>query len=61
VLRSEGEAYHNTLKAAGTPSEIKMYAGVAHPFAHWDGVLDKAKEYVQGTINVLRKAHSVTS
>lgn len=58
VLRSEGEAYHATLKEAGTPSTYKMYAGVAHPFAHWEGVLDKAKEYVKDTISVLRKAHS---
>jgi len=61
VLRSEGEAYNDTLKKAGTPSEIKMYKGVAHPYAHWDGVLDKAKEYVQDTVSVLRKAHSVPS
>jgi len=61
VLRSEGEAYHEKLKGAGTSSTYKMYAGVAHPFAHWEGVLDKAKEYVRDTISTLRHAHSTPS
>jgi len=61
VLRSEGEVYHEKLKEAGTPSTYKMFPGVAHPFGHWEGVLDRAKEYVKDTINVLRQAHSTPS
>ena len=61
VLRSEGEAYHEKLKKSGTLSTYKMYAGVAHPFAHWEGVLDKAKEYVEDTISMLRQAYSTPS
>jgi len=57
VLCSEGVAYNEKLNRAGTHSTIKVYKGVAHPFGHWDAVLDKAKEYVQDTIRVLRTAH----
>jgi acetyl esterase/lipase len=61
VLRSEGEAYNSKLKEAGTPSTYKMFPGVAHPFAHWEGVLDKSKEYVRDTLSVIRQAHSTPS
>ncbi|KAE9966360.1 hypothetical protein BLS_007053 [Venturia inaequalis] len=57
VLLSEGEAYHAKLQEAGTPSTYKMYAGVAHPFGHWDAILNKAKEYVKDTIAVIKEAH----
>lgn len=39
------------------PPQSSMYTGVAHPFGHWDAILDKAKEYVRDTIAVLREAH----
>jgi acetyl esterase/lipase len=61
VLRSEGQAYNEKLNSAGTPSTIKIYKGVAHPFGHWDGELDKGKEYVADTFDVLRKAHAVAA
>jgi len=59
TLTSEGIAYHEVLTKAGTPSTLKIYEGCGHPFAHWDGELDKAKEYVQDTFAELRKAYKV--
>jgi acetyl esterase/lipase len=60
VLKDEGQAYHEMLQKAGVESQIKIYEGVAHPFGHWDGELEKAKEYVRDTIAVLRRAHAPT-
>ena len=57
VLHSEGVAYNDVLNRAGTPSTVKVYEGVCHPWGHWDGQLDKAKEYVDDTIDVLKKAY----
>ncbi|KAG0650162.1 AB hydrolase superfamily [Hyphodiscus hymeniophilus] len=59
TLTSEGIAYHEKLSAAGTPSTLKVYKGVGHPFGHWDGELEAAKEYVQDTIDALKKAYKV--
>jgi acetyl esterase/lipase len=59
TLTSEGIAYHEKLLAAGTPSELKVYKGCGHPFGHWDGELEAAKEYVQNTIAALKKAYTV--
>ncbi|KAH8646953.1 alpha beta hydrolase fold-3 domain-containing protein [Tricladium varicosporioides] len=59
TLTSEGIAYHEVLKKAGTPSTLKVYEGVGHPFGHWDGELEKGKEYVQDTIAALRNAYTV--
>ena len=58
TLTSEGIVYHEVLTRAGIPSTLKMYEGCGHPFGHWDGQLDKAKEYVQDTILALKKAYS---
>ncbi|KAI9729403.1 MAG: hypothetical protein M1834_006927 [Cirrosporium novae-zelandiae] len=57
-LCSEAVAYNEVLNKAGTPSTVKVYKGVCHPFAHWDGELDKAKEYVDDTTNALKKAYT---
>lgn len=59
TLTSEGIAYHEVLKKAGTPSELTVYEGCGHPFAHYDGELDKAKEFVRDSIAALRKAYTV--
>jgi len=58
VLRSEAEVYHEKLLKAGTKSSIKIYEGVAHPFGHWDGELERGKEYVNDTLVVLRAVHT---
>jgi acetyl esterase/lipase len=59
TLTSEGIEYHNVLKKAGTPSTLKVYEGCGHPFGHWDGQLDKAKEFVQDTISALKNAYQL--
>ncbi|KAE8452647.1 hypothetical protein EG329_013906 [Mollisiaceae sp. DMI_Dod_QoI] len=59
TLTSEGIAYHEVLTKAGTPSTLKVYEGCGHPFGHWDGELDKAKEFVEDTIAALKKAYTV--
>lgn len=56
TLTSEGIAYHEKLVKAGTPSTLKVYKGVGHPWGHWDAELDKAKEFVQDSIDALKKA-----
>lgn len=59
VLVDEGIAYDKKLNESGTKSAIKIYKGVCHPFGHMDGELEKAKEYVADTLEVLKKAHQV--
>jgi acetyl esterase/lipase len=59
TLTSEGIAYHKKLLSAGTPSALKVYKGVGHPFGHWDGELEAAKEFVRDTIDALKKAYKV--
>ena len=57
TLTSEGIAYHEKLLKDGTPSTLKVYRGVGHPFGHWDGELEAAKEFVQDTIEALKKVY----
>ncbi|KAI9729614.1 MAG: hypothetical protein M1818_008461 [Claussenomyces sp. TS43310] len=57
TLHSEGVAYHSALQKAGTQSEIKVYPGMCHPFGHWDGELEMAKEFVRDTIAALKIAY----
>lgn len=59
TLTSEGIAYHEKLVKAGTPSTLKVYQGVGHPFGHWNGELEKAKEFVRDTIDALKKAYTI--
>jgi acetyl esterase/lipase len=59
TLTSEGIAYHEILKKAGTKSTLKVYEGCGHPFAHWDGELEKAREFVRDSLGALRSAYTV--
>jgi acetyl esterase/lipase len=59
TLTSEGIAYHEVLTKAGTPSKLKVYEGCGHPFGHWDGELEKAKEFVKDTFAALREAYNM--
>lgn len=59
TLTSEGIEYHDVLTKAGTPSTLTVYEGCGHPFGHWNGQLDKAREFVQDTIDALRKAYQL--
>lgn len=58
-LVDEGKAYHEKLTAAGTPSVLKVYKGVGHPFGHWVGELPAAREFVQNAHAALREAFVV--
>lgn len=55
-LVDEGRAYHDKLVAAGTPSDLKIYSGVGHPFGHWDGELPAARDFQQNAHRALRDA-----
>lgn len=57
-LTSEGMAYHEVLTKAGTYSTLKVYEGCGHPFGHWDGELDKAKEFVVDTVGALKRSYT---
>lgn len=59
MLTSEGVAYHELLTKAGTPSRLKIYPGMCHPFAHWDGEVDRSKEWVNDTVAALKEAYAV--
>jgi acetyl esterase/lipase len=58
TLTSEGIAYHEVLTKAGTPSTLKVYPGVGHPFAGWSGELEKGKEYVRDSFKALKEAYT---
>ncbi|CAK7236081.1 hypothetical protein SBRCBS47491_009514 [Sporothrix bragantina] len=55
-LRSEAEAYHARLTALGISSQIKIYEGMVHPFAQWDGALPQGRELVVDIATALKAA-----
>ncbi|KAK7747387.1 hypothetical protein SLS53_001641 [Cytospora paraplurivora] len=55
-LVDEGKAYHERLTAAGTPSVLKVYEGVGHPFGHWVGALPAANQLARNAHAALRQA-----
>ena len=46
VLRSEGEALVEKLRAAGNPVETRMFSGVVHGFLRATGHVQKARDAV---------------
>lgn len=58
-LVDEGKVYHEKLTAAGTPSVLKVYEGVGHPFGHWVGVLPAARELAHNAHAALRQAFTI--
>ncbi|ROW07543.1 hypothetical protein VPNG_07059 [Cytospora leucostoma] len=58
-LVDEGKAYHEKLTAAGTPSVLKVYGGVGHPFGHWVAELPAATELAQTAHSALRQAFTI--
>lgn len=58
-LVDEGRVYHDKLVAAGTPSDLKVYKGVAHPFGHWTGELPAAREFNKNAFSALRVSFTV--
>ncbi len=46
VLRSDGEAYADALRAAGVDVEVEVYEDMTHGFLRWGGVVDRSRELV---------------
>ena len=59
-LRSDGEAYAEKLKAAGTPVDVIRFDGVTHEFFGMGAVVDKAKSAVQQVGMKLKSAFAGT-
>ncbi|MFL5846692.1 MAG: alpha/beta hydrolase [Solirubrobacteraceae bacterium] len=46
ILRSDGEAYAEALRAAGVEVESSLYEDMTHGFLRWGGVVDRSRELV---------------
>jgi acetyl esterase len=57
-LRDEGEAYGESLRAAGVPVSVTRYDGMIHGFFTMTGVLDQGKKAVDEAAMALRKVFS---
>ncbi len=55
-LRDQGIAYAEQLAAAGSPVELKVYAGMIHAVANMPGVLDGGREMVTDVATRLHSA-----
>lgn len=53
LLRDEGIAYANRLKAAGTPVELSEYSEMIHGFISYMGILDQAEPAIKETARFL--------
>jgi len=47
VLREDGVAYAEALRAVGVPVELQHYADMVHGFLRWGGVVDRAAELIR--------------
>ena len=57
-IRDDGEAYARKLQADGVPVRLKRFMGMPHPFMFMDGALPEAREYVQDSVDALKRAFS---
>ncbi|MCW2991094.1 MAG: alpha/beta hydrolase [Solirubrobacterales bacterium] len=46
ILRSDGEAYAEALRAAGVAVELSLYEDMTHGFLRWGGVVDRSRELI---------------
>jgi acetyl esterase len=46
ILRSDGEAYAEALRAAGVEVELSVYEDMTHGFLRWGGVVDRSRELI---------------
>ena len=46
VLRSDGEAYAEALRAAGVEVHVSVYDDMTHGFLRWGGVVDRSRELI---------------
>ena len=63
IERDEGEYYGRLLEEAGNLVTVRRFMGVPHAFAHYncpEKGLSKAREYVEYTCEMIRKAHAVS-
>ena len=56
VLRDEGEAYAERLRAAGVPVTVRRWPGVVHGFLRWPAVADVAQRGIDEVGAQLRQA-----
>lgn len=56
VLRDEGEAYGDALRAAGVPVKVTRYEGMVHEFFGLAGVVSKAKDALTQASDELKAA-----
>ena len=56
VLRSEGEAYAEKLRAAGVEVQLKVMKGMPHPFLAMDGVLQQGRDTITFMAEALKEA-----
>ena len=54
-LRDEGRDYVEKLKAAGVPTQYKLYEGVVHPFVNVAGKIPVARKAFDEAIVILRE------
>jgi acetyl esterase len=47
ILRSDGEAYADALRAAGVDVTFSSYDDMTHGFLRWGGVVDRSRELIR--------------
>jgi len=56
VLRDEGLAYAEALRAAGVAVQVERYDDMVHGFLRWGGMVDRAHELVRSVGDAVRGA-----